>query len=109
MLAYEQNVLRQGKLIHPGRSVSTDHQAAQFLPSLQLGCHSLVPAGGVREPLNARPGRGKGAPGLVSPCPGGGQVEQVLPGGTTGHRIQNRASHPGESLEMEFDEKTGQT
>lgn len=51
LLAYEQNVLRQGKLIHPGRSVSTDHPAAQFLPSLEVDCHSLVPAGNVKEIL----------------------------------------------------------
>lgn len=55
------------------------------------------------------PGRGKDVPSLVSPCPGSCQVEQALPGGTTGHKVQNRASHPGESLEMEFVEKTGQT
>lgn len=52
------------------------------------------------------PGRGKDAP---SPCPGSGQVEQILPGRSMGNKVQNRASHPGESSEIEFVEKTGQT
>lgn len=106
LLACEQNVLRHGKLIHPGRSISTDHQAAQFLPSLWADCHSLVTAGGVRELLNAGAWQRQRWP---KPCvpmcrqwPSGAGIARR-------HKVQHRASHPRESLEIEFVEKTGQT
>lgn len=103
-MASEQNVLRQGKLMDPGRSISTDHQAAQFLPSLRADC--WVPAGGVRELLNAVAWQRQRCPKSRVP------MSRQWPSGAGAarrHKVQNRASHPGELLEIEFVEKTGQT
>lgn len=103
-MACEQNVLRQEKLIHPGRSLSTDHQAAQFLPS--LWADSLIPAGSVRELLNAVSWQRQRCPKSCVP------MSRQWPSGAGAawrHKVQNRVSHPGELLEIEFVEKTGQT